>query len=180
MQKQSDVTDADNHVINTVYTAFTSQDGMSLEEFKAVTMWTVGESNPLNRKGELIFNTYVNFSTSALDGCIKARYGRVDSTDQKPDGYVCYQAQKLPAKKFATAFSDLCFQNKPESTISDAIQDSFGTATETIPSRKRAPRIMPRNRAMPRRDARSSIQRRRLGVPSVTNRDTTRPVSAQR
>ena len=134
MQKQSDVTDADNHVINTVYTAFTSQDGMSLEEFKAVTMWTVGESNPLNRKGELIFNTYVNFSTSTPEWVYQgARYGRVDSTDQKPDGYVCCQAQKLPAKKFAKAFSDLCFQNKPESTISDAIQDSFRDAQRDNP-----------------------------------------------
>ena len=107
---------------------------MSLEEFKAVTMWTVGESNPLNRKGELIFNTYVNFSTSTPEWVYQgARYGRVDSTDQKPDGYVCCQAQKLPAKKFATAFSDLCFQNKPESTISDAIQDSFRDAQRDNP-----------------------------------------------
>ena len=49
------------------------------------------------------------------------------------DRYVCCQAQKLPAKKFAKAFSDLCFQNKPESTISDAIQDSFRDAQRDNP-----------------------------------------------
>ena len=82
----------------------------------------------------MIFNTYVNFSTSTPEWVYQgARYGRVDSTDQKPDGYVCCQAQKLPAKKFAKAFSDLCFQNKPESTISDAIQDSFRDAQRDNP-----------------------------------------------
>ena len=127
-------TDADQRVVNTVYSAFTSQDGISLEEFKAVTMWTVGESNPLNRKGELIFNTYVDFSTSTPDWVYQgAQYGRVDPTDKKPDGYVCCQAQKLSAKKFVHAFGDLCFRNKPESSVSDAIQGTFRDAQRRKP-----------------------------------------------
>jgi len=132
--KKSPFTDADVQVAGNVYKAFSSSDGMSVDEFKAATMWACGEDSHLNKFGEQIFHQYTEHAAPIPEWCYHgARHGWVSEIDEKPDGYVCCAGKRLPASKFAAAFGALCYRQNPDLKPGDCIQRVYNAAQERKP-----------------------------------------------
>jgi hypothetical protein len=132
--KKSPFTDADVQVAGNVYKAFSASDGMSVDEFKAATMWATGEDSHLNKFGEQIFHQYTEHAAPIPEWCYHgARHGWVSEIDEKPDGYVCCAGKRLPASKFAAAFGALCYRQNPDLKPGDCIQRVYNAAQERKP-----------------------------------------------